>query len=392
MPLAKSFLHPEELSGIDIKWGCTPRQQEDTLAGKGEKQQCSQKLRPTKAIFGEKIPHWVSRVFYHFRSKMENEPIKPAVIRSGLGLRESGPRPDAELFSAASHPLHSLFLEPQGLRAGWRFALYLLMSLAIALLLIWPTTHWQPKGAGKLWRDWLVEWELLAGFLIAAFVMARVEKRPFGDYGLPGRQAFGRNFWAGAIWGIVWLTALMLTLRLLGAFSFGGLAVHGMRMLKFAAFYALVFLTVGFFEEFAFRGYTQFTLSGSMGFWPAAGMLSLVFGALHLGNPGEAWVGALSAGLIGLFFCLTLRRTGSLWFAVGMHASFDWGESYLYSVPDSGGMAAGHLLNSSFHGSRWLTGGSVGPEGSVLIFVMIALMWLAFDRMYPRPICRPATA
>ncbi|MGA7379817.1 MAG: CPBP family intramembrane glutamic endopeptidase, partial [Terriglobales bacterium] len=109
------------------------------------------------------------------------------------------------------------------------------------------------------------------------------------------------------------------------------------------------------------------------------------FGAIHLQNPGEAWVGALCAGLIGLFFCFTLRRTGSLWFAVGMHASWDWGESYLYSVPDSGGMVTGHLLNSGFHGSHWLTGGSVGPEGSVLVFVVIGASWLLFDRVYPKP-------
>jgi len=30
-----------------------------------------------------------------------------------------------------------------------------------------------------------------------------------------------------------------------------------------------------------------------------------------------------------------------------------------------------------------LTGGSVGPEGSVLVFVVIALMWVVFDRVYP---------
>jgi hypothetical protein len=42
----------------------------------------------------------------------------------------------------------------------------------------------------------------------------------------------------------------------------------------------------------------------------------------------------------------------------------------------------GHLLSSSFHGPAWLTGGSVGPEGSVLVFVMIAGLWIAFDRTY----------
>ncbi len=119
-------------------------------------------------------------------------------------------------------------------------------------------------------------------------------------------------------------------------------------------------------------------------------MLSLAFGAVHLpqeksalGNQGEAWIGALGAALIGLFFCLTLKRTGSLWFAVGMHASWDWGETFLYSVPNSGMTAPGHMMNPSFHGSRWLTGGSVGPEGSVLLFVLIALMWILFDRVYP---------
>jgi hypothetical protein len=52
-------------------------------------------------------------------------------------------------------------------------------------------------------------------------------------------------------------------------------------------------------------------------------------------------------------------------------------------VPDSGTTVTGHLLNSSFHGSRWLTGGSVGPEGSVFVFVVIALAWVVFDRVYP---------
>ena len=62
----------------------------------------------------------------------------------------------------------------------------------------------------------------------------------------------------------------------------------------------------------------------------------------------------------------------------------DWGETFLYSVPDSGTVEPGHLLSSSLHGPDWLSGGSVGPEGSVLCFVVIALVWVVFDRAYPR--------
>jgi hypothetical protein len=180
------------------------------------------------------------------------------------------------------------------------------------------------------------------------------------------------------------LSLLMLILRGTGVFDFGGIALHGERILKFAAFYALFFLVVALFEEFMMRGYTQFTLTSGIGFWPAAVLLSTTFGCIHLGNQGEGWIGALAAGLIGLFFCLTLRRTGNLWFAVGFHASWDWGETYFYSVPNSGTTAPGHLLSSTFHGSRWLTGGSIGPEGSVFLFVVLAVLWIVFDRIYPQ--------
>jgi len=213
--------------------------------------------------------------------------------------------------------------------------------------------------------------------------LARFERRPFGTYGLPRQGAFGKQFWIGALWGLAAITLLLLVMRGVGAFYFGGLALHGVRVLKFAVFWGVLFLVVGFAEEFLFRGYSLFTLAEGIGFWPAALLLSAIFGAVHLGNQGEAWIGGLAAACIALFFCLTVRRTGNLWFAVGMHASWDWGESFLYSVPDSGTVTPGHLLNSSFHGPRWLTGGSVGPEGSVLVFVLIGAMWVLCERVYP---------
>jgi hypothetical protein len=46
-------------------------------------------------------------------------------------------------------------------------------------------------------------------------------------------------------------------------------------------------------------------------------------------------------------------------------------------------MATGHLLNSSLHGPRWLTGGSIGPEGSVMCFILFAISFAAFNRLYP---------
>lgn len=220
--------------------------------------------------------------------------------------------------------------------------------------------------------------------LLAAGVMSLLEGRPFGAYGLPLVEAFRERFWQGIAWGLAMITAMILLIRALGGFAFGERALSGAAVWGYAALWGVVFLCVGFFEEFLFRGYPQYTLASGMKFWPAATLLSAIFAAFHLGNTGEDVVGAAEVFVTAMFFCLTLRRTGNLWFAVGAHASFDWGETFLFSVPNSGIVGPGHLLNSSFHGPVWLTGGSVGPEASVMAFGVIGLAALIFSLRYPR--------
>jgi hypothetical protein len=73
----------------------------------------------------------------------------------------------------------------------------------------------------------------------------------------------------------------------------------------------------------------------------------------------------VAAGLAGLVFCFALYRTGSLWWAIGIHAAWDWSQSFLYGVADSGLMAEGHLFATHPVGKPILSGGLTGPEGSV---------------------------
>ena len=225
---------------------------------------------------------------------------------------------------------------------------------------------------------------LAAGVVFGgALVMSFLEGRAMGVYGLPLSGVLVRRLAQGTFWGLAEVGVLMLLIAAWGGYSFGNSVLHGAAMIHSAVLWAIVFIVVGLFEEFAFRGYTQFTLASGIGFWPAAFVLSAIFGGIHISNPGEGWIGASGAGLIGLFYCLTLRRTGSLWFAVGAHAAFDWGETFLFSVPNSGIVAEGHLSGASLHGPRWLTGGTVGPEGSIFCFLITALMFVGFYFVFP---------
>jgi uncharacterized protein len=289
-------------------------------------------------------------------------------------------------------PIHNAFVGPNGIRAGWRFLLFLVFFIAIANgigfgLSRIPAVHaWRhaqdPQvmtAPGQIFQEGV----LVAGLLLAVLLMSLIEKRRFADYYLPLDQAFGKRFWQGIPYGFAMLSLLLVLIAAFHGFSLGSVALTGADAFKYGLLYAIGFLLVGLFEEFSFRGYMQSTLGSGMGFWPAAAILSILFGAIHLQNLNEAPVGAIMAGSFGVLAAFSLQRTGNIWFPIGMHAAWDWGETYFYSTPDSGFLAQGHLFNSSFHGSTWLTGGPVGPEGSAFAFVVLVLGGVGIHFLFP---------
>jgi membrane protease YdiL (CAAX protease family) len=264
-----------------------------------------------------------------------------------------------------------------------RIGIYIAVSTGISFALQWILAAFADGSLYSPKNLLISEASSLAGAFTAAAAMSQLEGHSFADYGLPLRGAFGKLLWQGAFFGFAEITAVIGAISMLGSYHFGSLEIHGTGILRWAAFWAGFFILVGLYEEFAFRGYVQFTLAQAVRFWPAAIILSAAFGLVHIANFGESKLGIAGVMLTGLFWCFTLRRTGNLWFAVGMHASFDFGETFLYSVPDSGYLFPGHLSNATLAGPRWLTGGSTGPEASVCDFVVLLVFFFVFHRLYP---------
>ena len=182
------------------------------------------------------------------------------------------------------------------------------------------------------------------------------------------------------------LSAIVLCLRLSAHFQIDSIALTGGALFRYALGWAAVFLAVSISEEMAFRGYWLFTFARRLRFWPAALFTSVIFGVAHLGNPGENFLGILQVVVTGLLFCLMIRRTGTLWFALGYHAAWDWAETFFYGTPDSGLIGVGHFLNTSSHGPHWLTGGSAGPEGSIFAFLVLFLCAFLIHLRFPNTI------
>ena len=314
---------------------------------------------------------------------------------------------DAAVPAPAPSPIRKIFIGKDGLRAGWSLLIFILLLAGVLFaahevaLKVHPPTHRPGQGPTDLdWKFAAVN-ELIPflGVLLVSWIMAKIERRPLGAYGLGGERNVPR-FFAGMVWGFLCLSLLVGTLWKTGLLVIDRRLLFGSDIVFYGAMWLVGFLLVGLLEEYLTRGYMQYTLtrglagmyqaifktphSELLGFWTAGIIFSILFGMGHSGNPGESPIGLLSAGLAGMVFLLSLWRTGSLWWAIGFHCTWDWSQSYLYGVADSGLMVQHHLLATHPVGKPLLSGGTTGPEGSIFIMAIFALIVVIVLTTLPR--------
>ena len=278
------------------------------------------------------------------------------------------------------------FIGPDGLRAGWRFLLFAI-GIEIGLFAIE-----RPLGGllGQLFRVNLGELSAPAllieefascvnVFLITA-IFALAERRRVDAYGLSVNQAFGKSFWKGMLAAFVVLVFLAGAMMVTGGMVIHGLALHGTDFLKFSVAWFAANILIGLSEEYTFRGYALQSLWRGAGFWPAALVTAAVFAGDHLQKPGENFMDIAMIFVGGLILAITVLKTGSLWWAVGWHAAFDFGQLFLIGTQNGGVSPVGHLFDVTFPGPAWINGGDRGTEASVfmvpaVIGTLIYVLW-----------------
>ena len=146
-------------------------------------------------------------------------------------------------------------------------------------------------------------------------------------------------------------------------------------------------------EEVAFRGYPFQRLVEGIG--PAGGIivLSVFFGAIHLGNPHVSLWGFLNTIEIGAFFAMAYLRTRSLWMPWGIHFGWNLTLGMGFGLPVSGLNDFAVAVQGTAEGPLWLTGGSYGIEASLTGTVVILVAFFVLVRMTPsRPVAVPELA
>ena len=338
--------------------------------------------------------------------------------------------------SAPAHDFSSIFLGSHGLRCGWAALLFvglyylLLFVFSIIAVSLDPALA---KGEFAPIPALVSELVPLAAILVGGFVLSRIEHRSLVDYNLLD-ACRTRHFAGGLLAGFATLSLLVAVLAIGGWLHFGAAGLHGAPVFKYGGLWACAFLLVGLFEEGFFRCYLLSTLTrginfwwalatvsclcflvttgndpkGSNGvfaialigvvpcwlvhrfkasgssFWQAAWATSTAFGYFHTNNGGEDAIGIFTASLVGFVFCVSVRLTGSAWWAIGCHTAWDWAETYFYGTADSGFAPEHHLLTTTPAGNTLLSGGSDGPEGSLLVIPVLLLLTIFLLIRYRR--------
>jgi len=286
----------------------------------------------------------------------------------------------------ARSSIASIFIGPDGLRAGWRFLLFALGIELGALVVEEPLAQVLARYFAINLRELSAPALLIREFVFCLSVFlvtgiaALAERRRIDSYGLPIEQAFGKFFWKGMLAGLLVVLFVAGAMILSGAMVLHGLALHGSDLAMFTLLWFVANILIGLSEEYTFRGYGLQSLWRGAGFWPAALITTAIFAGDHLEKPGE---NAMDIGMIfflGLILCLSVRKTGSLWWAVGWHAGFDFGQLFLIGTRNGGQTPVGRLFNVTFPGPAWLNGGELGTEASIFmvpaaIATFVYVMW-----------------
>ena len=141
--------------------------------------------------------------------------------------------------------------------------------------------------------------------------------------------------------------------------------------------YLFFYVLVALFEELMFRTLPLFVFAERYHYLFAIVINGLLFGFVHMSNPGFTWLAMLNITLAGaLFSIFTLLKKNISW-AIGIHFSWNFTQGILLGYKVSGTNSPGVLAAKPI-GESYISGGTFGIEGSIVctILLILLIVWL----------------
>lgn len=281
----------------------------------------------------------------------------------------------------------SLFVSLDGrARPIWRAALFIPTWISLLIGSFLPVFALVPLGVLRrnLETALLVQGiciSISAG-LAAWMLLAAADKRSFRTLGLWFYDGWAREFALGLTGGAGLISVVVAVLMMAGQVHFQPKVPDALGALHALGWGVALLMPAAAAEELLFRGYLFQRLIESWGALLAVLFLSAFFGAVHWHNPSATALSTANTVLAGVLLAVCYLKTRALWFPIGVHFAWNYAMAFIYLLPVSGIVPSEKLLAAEITGPPWLSGGSYGPEGSVVTTVVstAAIVWLARTR------------
>ena len=277
------------------------------------------------------------------------------------------------------------------IRPIWAFVLSALLSAAAFL----SAGYFAVAIVGDhVLRFEMVFRPLLAVVLLAIFswlltIANHVETHRIGAQGLPLSPGWAKQFGIGSAIGFLLVLVAVLPIVIWGGLSLKT-TFNLLSTAKAAAVLAIA-ISGALAEELMFRGYPFQRLVEGIGATGAIAVFSVLFGVVHLSNPGASVWGLINTVAIGVLLSVTYLRTRALWMPWGFHFAWNTTLGLVLGLPVSGFRLFNVAVHATATGPKWLTGGSYGIEaslpGAVAIVVGLVISW----KTSLKPLQVPAT-
>src|SRR5208283_2977492 len=207
--------------------------------------------------------------------------------------------------------------------------------------------------------------------------------------GLPFTAGWSGQFLIGCAVGVALTVLAVLPIAIWGNAS---VTSHiGFRLLPRDAAVLVVLFAGALAEELMFRGYPFQHLEEGIGAAGAIAVFSVLFGAVHLSNPGASVWGLINTVLIPILLAIAYLRTRALWLPWGIHFGWNATLGFVCGLPVSGLRIFNVVVRTSVAGPKWLTGDSYGIEasatGTFAVLVGLVIVWkLPVSRLTQPPL------
>lgn len=253
----------------------------------------------------------------------------------------------------------------------------LALIVTMALVIIGQQIIGKLLGLTTLDRNYrnLIKGVLVSVLALTGYILffKYYEKRKVTELATNG---LAKNLSIGILIGVVLQSLTILVICVAGSFN-----IIAVNPVSFIIIPLTVAFTAAILEEILIRGILFRVLEEKLGSYIALALSAIIFGALHLSNPGATLVSALCVSIeAGILLGAAFIYSRNLWFSIAIHFAWNFMQSGIFGAITSGNEKAESLLVTKIQGSVWITGGEFGPEGSfqAIIFCSIASALLLY--------------